>query len=91
MSSTLAHPAATGSRSGAKSWPLPRPPAIRWTGVPAKLANWSKLAQAGASSTVSPGSASASAAATAASRVPLTTCGVAPRVRAKSSAASPTR
>ena len=35
-----------------------------------KLANWSKLAQAGASSTVSPSSASASAAATAASSVP---------------------
>ena len=56
-----------------------------------KLSNWSKLAQAGARRTTSPASASASAAATAASMVPLTTWGVAPRVRAKSSAASPIR
>ena len=49
-----------------------------------KLSYWSKLAQAGARRTTSPASASASAAATAASRVPATTCGVSPRVAAKS-------
>ncbi len=45
-----------------------------------KSANWSKLAQAGESSTVSPGSASAAARPTAVARSPQTACGVSPSV-----------
>src|SRR5262249_5845884 len=76
-----AAPSGSARASAAKRWPRS-----------SKLLNWSKLAQAGASRTTSPGSASAAARATASGRSAARSSGTAPAsARSSSPADSPYR